>query len=85
MAGLLWVAKNIRYGVVALLENVEIAYDIIKGDIMHVDILGQSFLIVSSLKIAEDLLEKRSSIYSDRPHFVRLPFRPWCRCLQSLT
>jgi hypothetical protein len=55
----------------------EIAYDIIiEGDIMHVDVFGQSFLIVSTLKIAEDLLEKRSSIYSDRPHFVRLPFRP---------
>lgn len=50
-------------------------YDIIKGDIIHVDVFGQPFLIVSSLKIAEDLLEKRSSIYSDRPHFVRLPFR----------
>ena len=45
-------------------------YDIIKGDIVHVDVFGQSFLIISSLKIAEDLLEKRSSIYSDRPHFV---------------
>ena len=54
----------------------EIAYDIIEGDIMHVDVFGQSFLIVSTLKIAEDLLEKRSWIYSDRPHFVRLPFGP---------
>ena len=54
----------------------EIAYDIIEGDIMHVDVFGQPFLIVSTLKIAEDLLEKRSSIYSDRPHFVRLPFQP---------
>lgn len=37
---------------------------------MHVNVFGQCFVIVSSLKIAEDLLEKRSSIYSDRPHFV---------------
>ena len=44
---------------------------------MHVDVFGQSFLIVSTLKIAEDLLEKRSSIYSDRPHFVR--FTPFNR------
>ena len=51
----------------------EIAYDIIEGD---VDVFGQSFLIVSTLKIAKDLLEKRSSIYSDRPHFERLPFGP---------
>ena len=53
----------------------EIAYDIIiEGDIMHVDVFGQSFLIVSTLKIAEDLLERRSSIYSDRPRLVRLSF-----------
>ena len=50
----------------------EIAYEIIEGDIMHIDVFGQSFVIISSLKIAEDLLEKRSLIYSDRPHFVRL-------------
>ncbi|CAA7262429.1 unnamed protein product [Cyclocybe aegerita] len=40
------------------------------GDIMHVDAMGQSFVIVSSPKIAQDLLDKRSSVYSDRPHFV---------------
>ncbi|KAF8815498.1 putative monooxygenase [Phlegmacium glaucopus] len=40
------------------------------GDIMHVDIFGKSFVIVNSSKIAKDLLEKRSAIYSDRPHLV---------------
>ena len=42
------------------------------GKIMHVDIFGQSFIILNSSKIARDLMEKRSSIYSDRPHFVGL-------------
>lgn len=45
---------------------------LIIGDIMHVDVFGQIFVIVSSLKVAEDLLEKRASIYSDRPHFVSI-------------
>ncbi|KDR73159.1 hypothetical protein GALMADRAFT_722618 [Galerina marginata CBS 339.88] len=40
------------------------------GDIMHVDIIGQPLIIINSTKIAKDLLDKRSSIYSDRPHFV---------------
>lgn len=57
------------------------------GDIIHVNVFGQTFVIVSSLKIAEDLLEKRSSIYSDRPHFVSTVFgRPtiWGTFLQSI-
>jgi hypothetical protein len=40
------------------------------GNIFHVDIVGQPFIILNSSKIAKDLMEKRSSIYSDRPHFV---------------
>ncbi|KDR76708.1 hypothetical protein GALMADRAFT_67164 [Galerina marginata CBS 339.88] len=40
------------------------------GDIMHVDIVGQPLVIINSSKIAKDLLDKRSSIYSDRPHFI---------------
>ncbi|KAJ3504166.1 hypothetical protein NLJ89_g8080 [Agrocybe chaxingu] len=39
------------------------------GDIMHVDAMGQALVIVSSPNIAQDLLDKRSSVYSDRPHF----------------
>ncbi|CAA7262451.1 unnamed protein product [Cyclocybe aegerita] len=40
------------------------------GDLMHVDAMGQNFVIISSPKIARDLLDKRSAFYSDRPHFV---------------
>lgn len=42
------------------------------GDVMHVTILGQSMVILHSLQAARDLLDKRSSIYSDRPRFVLL-------------
>ncbi|KAF9534613.1 putative monooxygenase [Crepidotus variabilis] len=37
------------------------------GDLMHVDVFGQSMLVVSSRKVAIDLLDKRSANYSDRP------------------
>ena len=39
---------------------------------MHVKIFGQSMVILHSLQAARDLLDKRSSIYSDRPRFVLL-------------
>ena len=41
-----------------------------KGDMIYFNVLGQHFLILSSLKRTTDLFEKRSSNYSDRP---RLP------------
>ncbi|TFK32976.1 putative monooxygenase [Crucibulum laeve] len=40
------------------------------GDLMHVDIFGRPMAIISSAKVAKDLLDKRSLIYSNRPHFV---------------
>ena len=36
------------------------------GDIVHFIVLGQHFLVLGSLKRTTDLLEKRSSNYSDR-------------------
>jgi cytochrome P450 len=42
----------------------------IYGDIVYLNILGQPFLILGSLQRTTDLLEKRSSNYSDR---MRLP------------
>ncbi|KAF7375504.1 putative monooxygenase [Mycena sanguinolenta] len=40
------------------------------GNIVYVDALGQPLFIVNSAKVARDLLDKRSSIYSDRPSFT---------------
>lgn len=34
------------------------------------NVLGQRIAIISSVKIAFDLLEKRSAIYSDRPRLI---------------
>ena len=38
----------------------------ISGDMMYLKVLGQHFVILSSLEVITDLFEKRSSNYSDR-------------------
>ncbi|TBU24874.1 cytochrome P450 [Dichomitus squalens] len=40
------------------------------GDLMSVVLLGQPMVIINSYKHAYELLEKRSAIYSDRPHMI---------------
>ncbi|KAH9066190.1 cytochrome P450 [Lactarius vividus] len=42
------------------------------SDIIHADVMGSHIVILNSTKVANELLEKRSSIYSDRPHLVVL-------------
>ncbi|KAG2120450.1 cytochrome P450 [Suillus discolor] len=37
------------------------------GDISHIQVLGQHFIVLNSSKTAMDMLDKKSSIYSDRP------------------
>ncbi|KAK7061420.1 cytochrome P450 [Favolaschia claudopus] len=37
------------------------------GDICSATVLGQTMIIIGSAKVAVDLLDKRSAIYSDRP------------------
>jgi hypothetical protein len=37
------------------------------GDILHIEVLGQHIVVVNSLKIAIDMLDNKSAIYSDRP------------------
>ncbi|KAL0570132.1 hypothetical protein V5O48_011837 [Marasmius crinis-equi] len=37
------------------------------GDVMQISVFGQPAIILSSLKAANDLLESRGNIYSDRP------------------
>ncbi|KAI9458895.1 cytochrome P450 [Lactarius psammicola] len=37
------------------------------SDMLHVDVLGMHIVILNSVKAANELLEKRSSVYSDRP------------------
>ncbi|KAJ3474622.1 hypothetical protein NLI96_g12355 [Meripilus lineatus] len=40
------------------------------GEIVYLNVLGKSIVLLNSEKVADDLLDKRSTIYSDRP---RLP------------
>ncbi|KAF8917194.1 cytochrome P450 [Mucidula mucida] len=39
------------------------------GDVLSMEILGQPVIVVNSAKAANELFEKRSSIYADRPPF----------------
>ncbi|KAF8519800.1 cytochrome P450 [Hysterangium stoloniferum] len=38
------------------------------GDIVHMEVLGKHIIIINSVDVANDLLERRSAIYSDRPY-----------------
>ncbi|KAJ7844085.1 putative monooxygenase [Mycena olivaceomarginata] len=40
------------------------------GDIVYLDALGQPIIVINSAKVANDLLDRRSSIYSDRPNLA---------------
>ncbi|KAH9041580.1 hypothetical protein EDB85DRAFT_1363590 [Lactarius pseudohatsudake] len=44
----------------------------IGSDIVHLELLGTHLVVLNSEKVANDLLEKRSSIYSDRPQLKAL-------------
>ncbi|KAI9443596.1 cytochrome P450 [Lactarius indigo] len=40
------------------------------GEMMYVSALGKGVLVINSPRVAIDLLEKRSDIYSDRQHYI---------------
>ncbi|KAH9165236.1 cytochrome P450 [Lactarius sanguifluus] len=42
------------------------------GEMMYISALGKGMLIINSQRVAIDLLEKRSTIYSDRPHYISM-------------
>ncbi|KAJ6626173.1 putative monooxygenase [Mycena sp. CBHHK59/15] len=39
----------------------------IYGNVIYLDVVGQPIIVLNSAKVAKDLLDQRSSIYSDRP------------------
>ena len=49
----------------ALLDHVDI-YDYVASDILGFSVLGTRIVIANSIKVATELLETRSTIYSDR-------------------
>ncbi|KAH9059193.1 cytochrome P450 [Lactarius vividus] len=42
------------------------------GELMYLSVFGQGILVINSQRVAVDLLEKRSNIYSDRPRYISL-------------
>ena len=40
------------------------------GGIIYLNVLGKSMIVINDLKVARDLMDKRGSIYSDRPRLV---------------
>ncbi|KAL1739761.1 cytochrome P450, partial [Schizophyllum fasciatum] len=52
------------------------------GPVSSVSVLGQRIIVVNSHKVAVDLLEKRSAIYSDRPVLAFIgDFLGWSRAM----
>ena len=37
------------------------------GDVVHLEIFGKHMIILNTFEAAQDLMERRSAIYSDRP------------------
>ncbi|KAI1082148.1 cytochrome P450 [Whalleya microplaca] len=44
------------------------------GPVMHLNILGQSVIVLSSMKAAQDLLAKKGSAYAERPRLVNTKY-----------
>ncbi|TFK49673.1 cytochrome P450 [Heliocybe sulcata] len=47
------------------------------GELVHFTVFGQHFVIINSMRVAVDLLEKRSKTYSDRPQFPIINLMGW--------
>ncbi|OBZ67818.1 O-methylsterigmatocystin oxidoreductase [Grifola frondosa] len=47
------------------------------GDVLHLRVLGQSIIVIGSSQVAYDLLEKRSSNYSDRGYSTMVSLTGW--------
>ena len=54
---------------IPLLVRIDTMYT---GDILHISCFGQHFIILNSLPDAEELLERRANINSDRPYLAVL-------------
>jgi hypothetical protein len=42
----------------------------IAGDIVYLHIFGQGIVFINTAEVAEELLDKRGAIYSDKPNLV---------------
>lgn len=66
LAFLEWAKKYGTFHSNLSLSNETEVYDI--GDVLYVSVFGRPIIILNSAKSAIDLLDKRSAIYSSRPH-----------------
>ncbi len=48
--------------------------DIVLGPIVRISLLGQNIVILNTVEVATELLEKRSLIYSDRPQAIGMRY-----------
>lgn len=48
-----------------------------KSDILSFNVLGRSIIVLNSIEVAHDLLDKRGSNYADRPRFVLFEVMGW--------
>ncbi|EXJ84725.1 hypothetical protein A1O3_05396 [Capronia epimyces CBS 606.96] len=48
-----------------------------KSDVLHLNVLGRSIIILNSIEAAHDLLDKRGQNYADRPRFVLFEVMGW--------
>ncbi|KAJ7206267.1 cytochrome P450 [Mycena pura] len=54
------------------------------GDVVYLELPGKSIVLLDSLQAAEDLLDKRSAIYSDRPPFTLYEMFGWMPAVSFL-
>ncbi|KAI9171172.1 Cytochrome P450 monooxygenase [Paramyrothecium foliicola] len=55
-----------------------------ESDVIHLNSMGQSIIVLNSLKAARDLLDRRSANYSDRPRFTLFEEMGWRKTLTFL-
>ena len=48
------------------------SHDALEGDLMYFKVLNQDIVVISSLRIINDLFNKRGEVYSDRYQSVSL-------------
>jgi hypothetical protein len=68
-----WLASPQRrddYGEVPYLQCLIKYAHTCPGEMMYISALGKGVLMINSQRVAVNLLEKRSSISSDRPHYI---------------
>ena len=49
-------------------RSLKAIYFLFAGGLVYANLLGKDFIIINSVQVARDLLERRSSIYSERPY-----------------